>query len=311
MKSGRATGLGVVLVLLLLAPRAGRAAEPYSAEHEALLRGAVAELERSNSEAAAAREAGQTEACVAAIEQGFDRLLALLPAEHALARIVAAARARAAEAERPEARCGVLQSALDQALLDLRFRPVIEAPVPVGWPHLTPVGWIEVKQLPAYRAAWVERSDLGEGVRNSMFFTLFNHIQRNDIKMTAPVEMTYGEREAGSAGGESAMAFLYERPDQGKLGPEEAVEVRDMAPVTVVSMGLRGVNSAAGIRAAEARLRAWLEQRADQYSPCGPLRVLGYNSPAVPSAMRYSEVQIPVAVVTGRTRAGGRSARGG
>ena len=311
MKSSRATGLGVVLVLLLLTPRAGRAAEPYSAEHEAVLRSAAAELERANSEAAVAREAGRTEACVAALEQGLDRLLALLPAEHALAQIVTAAGARAAEADRPEARSGILQSALDQALLDLRFRPVVEAPVPVGWPHLTPVGWIEVKQLPAYRAAWVERADLGEGARNSMFFTLFNHIQRNDIKMTAPVEMTYGERAGGGAGGESAMAFLYERPDQGKLGPEDAVEVRDMAPVTVVSMGLRGVNSQAGIRAAEARLRAWLAKRADQYSASGPPRVLGYNSPGVPGAMRYSELQIPVAVVTGRTRAGDRSGRAG
>jgi len=117
--------------------------------------------------------------------------------------------------------------------------------------------------------------------------------------MTAPVELTYGAREPGGAGGEAAMAFLYERPDQGQLGLADAVEVRDMAPVTVVSMGLRGVNSETGIRAAEARLRAWLEKRADQYAACGPLRVPGYNSPAVPGAMRYSELQIPVAVVSG------------
>ena len=293
------SGLGaraVVLVSLVLGTCGGRAADVYSPEQESVLLAALAELERANGEAASAREAGRLDDCLAIQEQALDQLLARLPAEHALGQVVGAARTRAAGAESAEARGGVLQSAVDQALIDLRFRPILEAPVPAGWPHLTPVGWIEVKSCPAYRAAWVERAELAEGARNSMFFMLFNHIQRNDIKMTAPVEMTYDAGDAAGRGSESAMAFLYQRPDQGRVGPEGAVEVRDIAPATVVSLGLRGVDSSAGIRAAEARLRAWLEKGKDQYSACGPVRVLGYNSPAVPAAVRYSEIQIPVLV---------------
>ena len=47
------------------------------------------------------------------------------------------------------------------------FKPVVEAPLPDGFPTYTPVGKIEVKQYPAYRK---------ETSGRVAFWTLFEHI---------------------------------------------------------------------------------------------------------------------------------------
>ena len=55
--------------------------------------------------------------------------------------------------------------------------------------------------------------------------------------MTAPVEMTMDENLR-----EQDMAFLYERPTQGKAGERGDVDVLDKEAVTVLSIGMRGRN---------------------------------------------------------------------
>jgi hypothetical protein len=85
------------------------------------------------------------------------------------------------------------------------FQPIKEAEMPVGFPDYTPVGQIEVKQYPTYRTAAASGA--------AAFWTLFRHIQENKVKMTAPVEMDYGDpRDEKSQ--RHSMAFLYETPDQ-------------------------------------------------------------------------------------------------
>ena len=167
-----------------------------------------------------------------------------------------------------------------------------EAPLPEGWPELTPVGEIEVKQYPVYRAAVID--DETDGSQSGMFRPLFNHIQREDIAMTAPVEMTYdGERQA-------SMSFLYRKPDMGTLGSDSddrRVEVRDIQPMAAVSIGVRGRYSTEQYNEALDQLNAWLTANADQWRAVGEPRYLGYNSPFVPGFLRYGEVQVPVEAV--------------
>ncbi len=176
------------------------------------------------------------------------------------------------------------------------FDPFVisEAPRPDGWPELTPVGEVEVKQYPAYRAAQVVADDQTPASDSGMFRPLFNHIQREDIAMTAPVEMTYeGDRPA-------SMAFLYRTPGMGALGSDDAdsrVQVKDTAPQTAASIGVRGRYNAGKFADAVDELNAWLDANTDHWRAIGEPRYLGYNSPFVPGFLRYGEVQVPVEAV--------------
>lgn len=164
-----------------------------------------------------------------------------------------------------------------------------EAPLPEGWPELTPVGDIQVKLYPVYRAAIID--DKTDGSQSGMFRPLFSHIQRKDIAMTAPVEMTYdGDKQ-------SSMAFLYRNPDMGQLGADaedNRVEVREIEQQTAVSIGVRGRYSKERFDKALAKLNTWLDENRHQYTQADEPRFLGYNSPFVPWFLRYGEVQIPV-----------------
>jgi effector-binding domain-containing protein len=164
-----------------------------------------------------------------------------------------------------------------------------EAPLPQGWPELTPVDEIQVKQYPVYRAAVID--DGTDGTQGNMFRPLFNHIQREDIAMTAPVEMTYDNDQQAS------MAFLYRTPDMGTTGSDEAdqrVVVKDIEPQTAVSIGVRGSYSKEHFDEALTKLNNWLDENSDAWQQAGEPRYLGYNSPFVPWFMRYGEVQIPI-----------------
>jgi hypothetical protein len=156
-------------------------------------------------------------------------------------------------------------------------------------PGYTPVGQIEVKQYPPYRKA--STSGLAE------FWTLFLHIKQNDVAMTAPVEMDYGDPRAAKSK-ERSMSFLYERPDQGSTGKQGLVEVADVPAMTVVSIGCRGERTAATVAEAREKLLKWLEEKKGDYVSIGPVRVMGYNSPFVPHNKNFFEVQIPVKPAT-------------
>jgi len=165
------------------------------------------------------------------------------------------------------------------------FRPIKEADMPKGFPAYTAVGQIEVKHYPAYRKATT--SGMGE------FWTLFEHIKQNNVTMTAPVEMDYGDPQAAKSK-ERSMSFLYERPDQGSSGKQGSVEVIDVPAMAVVSIGCRGERTAKTITEARDKLVKWLDAKQRDYVSAGPMRVMGYNSPFVPRDRNFFEVQIPV-----------------
>ena len=174
----------------------------------------------------------------------------------------------------------------------LRFKPTMEAETPAGFPAHTPVGKVEVKQYPAYRMARFEMKEVPGG--NNAFFTLFNHIKKNNIAMTAPVEMDYSATE-GAKPRETSMAFLYASTEIGSLSETKSgVKVMDIPAKTVLSIGMRGPTSAAQVETARKALQSWLERHQDAYVADGSLRVMGYNSPFVFGNRRYFEVQIPL-----------------
>lgn len=160
----------------------------------------------------------------------------------------------------------------------------VEAPVPEGFPAPGPEGEVTLKDYPRYRAARVAGG-------MDAFWTLFGHIKRKDIAMTAPVEMSMGEE-----GGELAMtgmAFLYGTPDLGEKGRDGRVEVSDLGPARVMSIGLFGPLTPERMREARRAIEERLER--DGLAPEGTWRLLGYNSPMVPETRRFYEIQVPVA----------------
>ena len=169
------------------------------------------------------------------------------------------------------------------------FKPVVEAPLPDGFPTYTPVGTIEVKHYPAYRKA--------ETSGRVAFWTLFEHIKTSGVAMTAPVEMTY-QKDGPPVGKEQAMAFLYGNGNIGKAGQKGNVQVIDVPAATVVCIGMRGQRSDDVLTQAEQELRNWLELNKTQYEQRGPVRVMGYNSPFVARDRQFFEVQIPVRAVS-------------
>jgi hypothetical protein len=154
----------------------------------------------------------------------------------------------------------------------------MEAPLPEGFPGPGPLGRVVVKRYPRYRAA---RS---EGLGS--FWTLFLHIKKNDVQMTAPVEMTMSDEM-----GEADMAFLYEGPDQGETGRDGSVRVLDLEPMTVLSVGMRGRRSRDAVRLA----RSWIEETMarEGWASAGSWRLFGYNSPMVPASSSFWELQVP------------------
>ena len=180
------------------------------------------------------------------------------------------------------------RNAVKEAREILRFEPKEEAPLPEGFPELTPVGEIRLQQYPQYRLAKTEMTLL-EG---RAFWTLFNHIKEREIAMTSPVEMTYAADEKGTK--KTSMSFLYRSTEQGKLGTADKVEVVDVPAQAAISIGIRGSANRERVADAKRRLEAWLQIHSDEYEPSGPLRVMNHNSPFVAESKQYSEVQIPV-----------------
>ena len=186
----------------------------------------------------------------------------------------------------------ILRTGLLEVLVILTFKPRVEAPVPTGFPAPTPVGVVEIKKLPVYRMAKVANSGMG----GNNFFTLFNHIKKNKIEMTAPVEMTMAEKNGKYT--ESSMAFLYQETTLGKVGPQGNIAVLDTKECMVASIGMRGSPSSENIESAKRWLIEKIKNAPEAYEIAGELKVMGYNSPFMPEKLRYYEVQLPLKLPT-------------
>ena len=166
----------------------------------------------------------------------------------------------------------------------LAFKPKFESELPAYFAPPTPVGEIEIKSYKPYRMAKTP------SVGRTAFFKLFNHIKKNDIKMTSPVQMTYdGDKDKLS---ETEMAFLYPDSETNGSAKQDDVEVIDTDPVTVISMGMRGRPSATEVEEAAEMLRKASVHFPMKFELKDEVRLMGYNSPAVPPKDQFYEVQI-------------------
>lgn len=219
-----------------------------------------------------------------------EEVLTLEPNNVELKSILTKALRKAKENGSAEQAATIIQTALVASAETLAFRPLLEAPLPEGFPPPLPIGEIAVKSYPPYRLARTTMSDPSDESR--AFFRLFGHITTNNIAMTAPVEMTYTD-DAGQSPTNKSMAFLYQSRSIGVLGSSEGVSVVDVAPLTVVSLALRGDYTSQRVAEAEGQLQAWIKVH-NEYQPAGNLRLMGYNSPMVPANRRYCGVQLPI-----------------
>jgi hypothetical protein len=160
---------------------------------------------------------------------------------------------------------------------------VDEAPLPEGWPKPGPYNQVVEKKLPAYRAAFASPR-----VLKSEFWTLFGHIKKHDIPMTAPVEM--GMDVEGAKMDRGSMAFLYQNQQVGKTGKDgEDVEVRDVPAAKVLTYAWMGPDSRANLTRARESLEVVLKERGIE---AADYRLLGYNGPRTPRAKSTWELQV-------------------
>lgn len=178
-------------------------------------------------------------------------------------------------------------------------RSLVEAPLPEGYPEPTPPGAIDLKRYPSVRRAELSRSGSPDGGMNSGFWPLFNHIKDRDIAMTSPVEMDYeGMPLDGNGRPERwTMSFLYRTADLGPTGNDGKVVVVDTDAMTVLSIGLTGAYGLPRVKEGMAKLEAWLAEHPEWLADGSP-RAFYYNGPYVPSARKWSEIQVPVRSAT-------------
>ena len=149
----------------------------------------------------------------------------------------------------------------------------------------TPVGKIEVKQIPQRIALEARANDPYFLGNNNLFRTLFRYISKNEVAMTVPVE---AEMKPGR------MRFFVGRKDAAKrLASSDGVKVRNMDALTVVSIGIRGSYTKSRFKRYEAKLEDWLSMNKEYEAISAPYGVY-WNSPFVPGIFKRSEIHVEV-----------------
>lgn len=169
--------------------------------------------------------------------------------------------------------------------------------LPVVYPAPTPPGAVELKHYPSNRRAEFSSDSSPGGMGQRGFWPLFQHISRNEIAMTAPVEMEYSDLDGDDRAEQWTMAFLYHTIEDGPTGEDGDVMVVDTAPKTFLAIGVRGRQGWTGIESIAKDLDAWLAEH-PEWRRTGLTRTLGYNGPNIPAADQWWEVQVPVERVT-------------
>jgi len=172
-------------------------------------------------------------------------------------------------------------------------RVMTDTKLPVGYPAPTPPGAIELKHYPSIRRAEFTSESSPGGMGQRGFWPLFQHISRNDIAMTAPVEMEYADLDEDAKAEQWTMAFLYHTTEDGPTGEDGSVTVVDTAPKTFLSIGVRGRQGWSDVEKIAEGLDAWLAEH-PEWKRTGLARTLGYNGPNVPVRDQWWEVQVPV-----------------
>ena len=156
-----------------------------------------------------------------------------------------------------------------------------EAPLPKGWPEPGPYNQVTEKAYPKYRAA------VTKGSSGLSFWTLFGHIKKKDIPMTAPVEMKMEPK--GERMEKVNMAFLYQNTGVGQTGADgKKIKVKDIEGAKALSYAWMGDDSRDQIAQAHKALEKALQEKGLKATS---YRMLGYNGPRTPRKKRTYELQ--------------------
>lgn len=165
--------------------------------------------------------------------------------------------------------------------------------LPVGYPAPTPPGAYEIKHYASVRRAeFTSGSGMGINGQNG-FWPLFQHISRNDIAMTAPVEMEVTDNDQDGEPDRWTMSFLYHQISDGPTGKDGEVVIVDTEPMTYLSLGVQGRRDQSGWDDLADKLDAWITD-SGEWERVGMPRVLGYNGPNVRPADQWWEIQMPI-----------------
>ena len=153
----------------------------------------------------------------------------------------------------------------------------------------TPVGEIKILKLPARTALEAVSDDHYFEENNGLFRKLFGYISKHDLAMTTPVE---ADIEPGK------MRFFVGEDDLQKPRPNtNTVTVRDLKPMTVVAIGVRGGYSAENFEKYQEKLLDWLGNNPN-YEQAGSAYAVYWDGPFIPWFLKRSEIHLPIHLTT-------------
>jgi len=149
----------------------------------------------------------------------------------------------------------------------------------------TPVGEVKILELPARIALEATSDDHYFAENNGLFRKLFGYISKHDLAMTTPVEADINPGK---------MRFFVGKKDAEKPRPDtSAVTVRDLEPMTVVAIGIRGSYSAEDFKDNKTTLLTWLKEN-PEYEQAGSAYAVYWDGPFIPWFLKRSEIHLPI-----------------
>ena len=153
----------------------------------------------------------------------------------------------------------------------------------------TPVGEIKILQLPARTALEANADQSYFSENNGLFRTLFSYISKHDLSMTTPVE---AEIEPGK------MRFFVGGKDANKSCPStDSVEVKELEPMQVLAIGIRGSYDEENFLENRDRLVRWIEEQA-VYEAAADAYAVYWDGPYIPWFLKRSEIHLPIRLRT-------------
>ena len=149
----------------------------------------------------------------------------------------------------------------------------------------TPVGEIKIIDLPERIALEAKSSGSYFQSDNGLFRKLFRYISQNDVAMTTPVEADINPGK---------MRFFVGLKDRTKdISSTSDVEVRKIAPLKVVAIGVRGSYSVKRFMENKQKLLNWLAKE-NKYEIAGKAYSVYWDGPFVLGFFKRSEVHLPI-----------------
>ena len=149
----------------------------------------------------------------------------------------------------------------------------------------TPVGEIKMIDLPERTALEAKASGSYFQSDNGLFRKLFRYISSNDLAMTTPVEADVNPGK---------MRFFVGAKDRSKnISSTQIVEVRKIAPMKVVAIGVRGSYSMKRFMENKRKLDQWLDKE-KKYEVAGDAYAVYWDGPFVLGFFKHSEVHVPI-----------------